>query len=439
MLTRTLAVLALLTVTTSIYAQASPVQPIANEGGLQEPRNASSTGLPQLSLIDVLGLAAQSNPLLRGARADSDASAGALMQAGARPNPELSFLQEGLGGRERTSTATVNQLIELGGKRQARLDVASYGREVALAALDGRGAALRADVIAAFYEELAAQRQEQVARESADIAARSADLAEKRARAGKVSPVEATKARIAASAVQIEVTNAAARVLTARERLASVTGNSQVRGSAAGGDIESVPSLEPLSVLVGQLGNSPGSRVARAEMLRLDAAISVERAKRIPDITVSAGMKRVITGGVPDNQAVVGVSIPLPLFDTNKGALLEAAHQAEKASADFDNERLRMQLELTRAYANYETSVQAARRLKDDVLPASKDALNAMSRGFELGKFAFLDVLDAQRTLFQAQSQYVQALTAAHLAYAEVGRLVGTPLPAVSLSTTTLP
>lgn len=94
---------------------------------------------------------------------------------------------------------------------------------------------------------------------------------------------------------------------------------------------------------------------------------------------------------------------------------------------------------MTRAYANYETSVQAARRLKDDVLPASKDALNAMSRGFELGKFAFLDVLDAQRTLFQAQSQYVQALTEAHLAYAEVGRLVGTPLPAVSLSTNTLP
>ncbi|EKS72763.1 TolC family protein [Caballeronia sp. Lep1P3] len=439
MLTRTLTALTLSAATTLTYAQTSPLQPIADEGALQEPTRASSTTLPQVSLIEVLGLAARSNPLLRGARADSDASAGALMQAGVRPNPELSFLQEGFGGTERTSTATVNQRIELGGKRQARLDVASYGREVALAALDGRGSALRADVISAFYEELAAQRQEQVARESADIAARSADLAEKRSRAGKVSPVEATKARIAASAVHIEVTNAAARVMTARERLASVTGNSQVRGSAAGGDIESVPSLQPLSVLVSQLNDSPGSRVARAEMLRSDAAISVERAKRIPDITVSAGMKRVITGGVSDNQAVIGVSIPLPLFDTNKGALLEAAHKAEKASADFDNERLRLQLELTRAYANYETSVQAARRLKDDVLPASKDALNAMSRGFELGKFAFLDVLDAQRTLFQAQSQYVQALTEAHLAYAEVGRLVGTPLPAVSLSTNTLP
>ena len=100
MLTRTLAVLTLLAVTTSIYAQASPVQPIADEGGVQEPRNASSTGLPQVSLIDVLGLAAQSNPLLRGARADSDASAGALMQAGARPNFEVRTRDIGFDGRD---------------------------------------------------------------------------------------------------------------------------------------------------------------------------------------------------------------------------------------------------------------------------------------------------------------------------------------------------
>lgn len=154
MLTRTLTALTLSAATTLTYAQTSPLQPIADEGALQEPTRASSTTLPQVSLIEVLGLAARSNPLLRGARADSDASAGALMQAGVRPNPELSFLQEGFGGTERTSTATVNQRIELGGKRQARLDVASYGREVALAALDGRGSALRADVISAFYEEL---------------------------------------------------------------------------------------------------------------------------------------------------------------------------------------------------------------------------------------------------------------------------------------------
>jgi cobalt-zinc-cadmium efflux system outer membrane protein len=80
-----------------------------------------------------------------------------------------------------------------------------------------------------------------------------------------------------------------------------------------------------------------------------------------------------------------------------------------------------------------------ASRLKTDVLPAAHEALNAMTRGYELGKFSLLDVLDAQRTLFQGQSQYVQALTDAHLAYADIGRLVGTTLRSPADRTSNLP
>ncbi|SAK93048.1 outer membrane efflux protein [Caballeronia arationis] len=441
MLSRHLA--AVLAIAAAIPAYAQSILPPV-ESGHQAPADAAATttsdvALTPMSLDDALGIAAENNPLLRGARADANATQGTFMQAGARPNPEISFLQEGFGGPERTTTALLNQTVELGGKRRARLDVASYGREVALASLDGRGAALRSDVVAAFYGLLAAQRQLQVAQESADIAVRSAELAGKRSRAGKVSPVEATKARVAATGVQIELANARTRVSTAVEKLASVTGSPLVRGRSATGDIETVPAVAPLSQLLERLSDAPLSRVARAEMLRSNAAISVERAKRVPDITVSAGMKRVITGGIRDNQAVVGISIPLPLFDTNKGALLEAVHKAEKAGADFDSEKARLQLELTQAYASYESSTQAAQQLKADVLPAAREALDAMSRGYELGKFSFLDVLDAQRTFFQGQSQYVQALTDAHLAYADIGRLVGMPLRSDAHQTTNLP
>ena len=391
-----------------------------------------SDALPasSLTLADALAVAARNNPALRGARADVDASAGALMQAGARPNPEVSFLQEGFSRAERTSTALINQTIELGGKRRARLDVASYGRESASASLDEQGAVVRADVIAAFYGLLAAQRQLQVTEESAAIAARSADLAARRAQAGKVSPVEATKAQVAAAGVQIEVVTARGRVDVAREKLNAVMGEARNDPLAVLGDLEAVPSVEPLSALTARLDDAPLARIARAEMLRSNAAVSLERARRIPDVTVSAGVKRVTTGGVPDNQAVVGVSIPIPLFNTNKGALLEATHKAARANADLDRERTRLRLDLTQAYANFEAAAQEAQRLKADILPAARLALDAMSRGYELGKFSFLDVLDAQRTLFQGQSQYVRALADAHTARADIGRLVGTPLAA---------
>ncbi|NTY40683.1 TolC family protein [Burkholderia diffusa] len=385
-----------------------------------------------LTLSDALSAAARNNPALRGARADVDASAGALMQAGARPNPEVSFLQEGFRRAERTSTAMINQTIELGGKRNARLDVASYGREAADASLDEQRAVVRADVTAAFYGLLAAQRQLQVTEESAAIAARSADLASRRAQAGKVSPVEATKAQVAAAAVLIEVATARGRVDVAREKLNAAMGGARTDRRDAVGDLEVVPAVDPLPALVERLDDAPLARIARAEMLRSNAAVSLERARRIPDVTVSAGVKRVTTGGVPDNQAVVGVSIPIPLFNTNKGALLEATHKAERANADLDRERARLRLDLTQAYANFEAAAQEARRLKTDILPGARTALDAMSRGYQLGKFGFLDVLDAQRTLFQGQSQYVRALADAHTARADIGRLVGTPLAAVA-------
>jgi outer membrane protein, heavy metal efflux system len=396
--------------------------------------HAQTVTLPEISAVQVaqpltldaaLALAMQNNPLLRSARFNADASSGALIQAGARPNPELSLLQEGLSGAERTSTALLNQTIELGGKRQARLDAASYRREASLAALDGRAAALQAEVVGAFYGLLAAQRQLQFAEDSAGIAARSAGIAAKRAQAGKVSPVEATKARVAASAADIETANARRQVAIAIEQLANAMGGSVPRDRIATGDLDSVPPVEPLPQLLQRADSAPGPRAARAEALRADAAIAVEKARRIPNITISAGMKRIATSGSPRNQAVIGVSIPLPLFDRNQGGLLEAAHQAEKARADEDGERARVRLELAQAYANYENAADAAHRLRTDVLPAARDALDATSRGYELGKFGLLDVLDAQRTLSQGRSQYVQALANAHRAYAELGRLTG--------------
>uniref|UniRef100_UPI001A9ECDBF TolC family protein n=1 Tax=Pseudomonas sp. 71_D TaxID=2813564 RepID=UPI001A9ECDBF len=132
-------------------------------------------------------------------------------------------------------------------------------------------------------------------------------------------------------------------------RLANATGSADVRGRAASGDLDALPAAEPLPQLLGRLDDAPLARAAKADMLRTNAQIAIERAKRVPDITVSAGVKHVVTGGAPDNQAVVGISIPLPLFDTNRGALLEAVHNAAKASADFDAERARLRLDLTQA------------------------------------------------------------------------------------------
>jgi cobalt-zinc-cadmium efflux system outer membrane protein len=96
-------------------------------------------------------------------------------------------------------------------------------------------------------------------------------------------------------------------------------------------------------------------------------------------------------------------------------------------------------MDIAQAYASYDAASSEARRLKSEVLPAARQALDATSRGFDLGKFGFIDVLDAQRTLFQTRSQYLKALIAARQAYADLERLVGNIELASSLSPSAQP
>ncbi|WP_082778939.1 TolC family protein [Burkholderia sp. PAMC 28687] len=392
-----------------------------------------------LTLDEAQRIALDNNPLLLSARSEADATAGSYMQAGARPNPEVSFLQEGFKSAERTSTGLLSQRIELAGQRSYRLDAASYARQGALASLDGRVAILHADVSTAFYGVLFAQKTVELARDSADIATRSAQLVQRRATAGKVSPVEATRAQVAATEAQIALTSANAFVSATRVKLASTMGIPDLTNRVVTGDAEALQVPIGLSALQQRIEDSPAARRAFAEIGRSNAILSLERARRTPDITVSAGMKRIVAGGISSNQAVVGISIPLPIFDTNRGAVLEARHRAEKASSDRDGALAQMRMDIAQAYASYDAASSEARRLKSEVLPAARQALDATSRGFDLGKFGFIDVLDAQRTLFQTRSQYLKALIAARQAYADLERLVGNIELASSLSPSAQP
>ena len=69
--------------------------------------------------------------------------------------------------------------------------------------------------------------------------------------------------------------------------------------------------------------------------------------------------------------------------------------------------------------------------MKAQVLPGAQSAFEAASKGYRLGKFGLLDVLDAQRTLFGAKAQYLRALTDYHQSVAQVEGLIGERLEAV--------
>ena len=394
-------------------------------------QNAAAPDRP-LDLEQAIALAMQANAQLAAAGHELQASAGAALQANAIPNPTVSFEVQDTRRATRETTMQVSQPIELGGKRAYRTAVASKAQETAALQLQAKRLEVRADVSKAFYGVLIAEERMKLANASLLNAGRATTVAAKRVLAGKISPVDEDKARVAEAVVRLELLQATSDLATARAQLAALWGSRTVNFSRIAGTLEGVPVLPPLEVLVQRLASAPALLAARSDSERHAALASLEKSRRIGDVALSLGVKR--SEELGRNQAIVGFSMPLPLFDRNQGAVLESLRRLDKSRDEFDAAALALHAELLQAHARFEVARQQVAAMREDILPRATSALDAATTGFEFGKFALIDVLDAQRTLLQTRSHYLQALGELHRAAADIDKLAG-PAPAAATIT----
>lgn len=391
---------------------------------LAHGQSTAPDGAP-LTLDAAVQSALRHNPLLRAAEAELDASRGGLDQAQAWPNPTLGVEQEDTRRDTRSTTVQLSQPFELGGKRAARVGLARSTRELAKTERLARRAEVRAGTLQAFFDALIAQERVKVAEESLRISADGTAAAARRVAAGKVSPTEETRARVAEATARIDLRQAQVDRQGALRALALVMGVDPTGLPALDGRADTLPPLPDAEALRQRIDRSPALLRARGEIQRADAAYQLERARRLPDVTLSLGTKRAADTG--RHQPLIGVSIPLPLFDANQGAQLEALRRRDAAEALAQAEAQRLRADVLHTVDQLQARADEALALQQEVLPAAQNAYEAASRGFELGKFGFLDVLDARRTWLQARVQHLGALAQAHRAAAELERRLGAP------------
>lgn len=135
------------------------------------------------------------------------------------------------------------------------------------------------------------------------------------------------------------------------------------------------------------------------------------------------GVKR--EGDAQRRQNIIGISVPIPLFDRNQGKLAEALGRADTAQAELRSAIVHIEGEYRLAQEQVVLRAEEARLVRDTVIPAARSAFDASTKGYEYGKFNLIDVLDAQRTLVAARTQYIQALREAWRAYARLERILG--------------
>jgi len=377
-----------------------------------------------LTLDAALALAIAYNDNLRAARHELAAADGGVQQAGLLPNPEVAVQMEDTREASRSLTAQINLPVELGGKRAARVGAAQKARELASAQLAGTQAGLRAAVAAAFFQLLIEQERVALARGTLGIASEGAQAAARRVSAGKIPPLEETKARVEQANAELELSEAGAALAQARQGLGSLWGNPAPHFSAAGGQLQAVPAAPAEAQLRDGLDTAPALLASQRELERRQAEIAVERSRQYPDLTVSVGAKR-DNGTGRGAYPVLGLSLPLPLFDRNQGRLYTAIRQADRAADEYRATRVRLDTELRQAASRLAVARTSAESLHATVLPAAQQAYGAARRGFEAGKFTYLDVLDAQRTLFQARIRYLGVLAGAYQAAAAIDGILG--------------
>lgn len=402
----------------SLVSTASTAQSIESNASIAKPV-VDAIGV--VTLDKAVQWTLSNNPDISVARREYEASEGALVQGQVRPNPEIAFTQEGVRSPSRASALQVNLPIELGGKRQARIDVAKRTREVAAIELGQRQSEARATVMSAFFDVLAAQEHIRLAQETLALTQRVTDMTGKRVNAGKISPVEETRARVVEAQARVELAQAQGDLRASRHKLAAQWGEFLPRFERVDGafDLPNVPEVTSLELRVSQ---SLILRRAELELQRRVALTKLEQAKRVPDPVLSLGIKRSVEAS---SQIIFGASLPVLFFDSNQGNVLEALRREDKARDELSAQQLRLQSEALQARERLLTARTGADVMKTSILPGAQSAYSAATKGFDAGKFSFLEALDAQRTLIQVQSQYFRTVTEAHRAAFDIERLLG--------------
>jgi cobalt-zinc-cadmium efflux system outer membrane protein len=378
---------------------------------------AAVAGAP-LSLADLERLALERNPTLPQARAAARAAAGRLRQAGLYPNPLVGYELEDLNTREPGRHKNFFWLqvpIVLGGKLAKSEALASTDRAIADTTVEVQRLRVLATVRLLYYEALGLARLVAMREELLANARAAVETTEELFNVGQADRPDILEVQNEASRAALELVrtrNQQARVWRA---LAAAVGRPDLPPAPLAGSLDDPPPpMDPQAVMARVLRESPEVRIARTGLERARAALERVRAERIPNMFVRTKMgynaERFERGGDVGFEAGVEVGIPLPLFDRQQGNLAAAEADLEHARREVERLELELRTQLGVALRSYEDARAEVEQYRDEVVPRAEEAVGLYRRGFEQMTAAYPQVLIAQRSLFQARAEYVQAL-----------------------------
>ncbi len=350
-------------------------------------------------------------PALNIAATDIEIKEAEEWQASKRPNPELSVEFQ---HSWNYSSATITQPFEIGGKRTARMRVASTATCIEEWNREILQADLRLKLRNAFIDAAAAQEKFRIATEQLKCASEAFAAPSK-------SKIQKKKAETNQTSCHIALRKAEAEFSTAKAALANLWGDRVPDFSEVDYSLEDVghpPSLEVLKI---GLEQSPEVNKGRAELANAYEALSLEKANRIPNLSLGVGYNPAYNNA--SNDIGIIATIDLPLFDRNQGNIAKARAGISRAEYVFQDMMQALQAKLLATYAQMQAAYEEAILTKETLLPGLEETYKLTQEEHQKDNADLSDVQDAQKALLDASSDYIDKLADYHHHMADLERL----------------
>ena len=369
-----------------------------------------------LSLNALVAEVLENNPELKFYKAEIDAAKGIRQSAGSWANPEASgslgqkkIWNEGeeLTGKGKTGEIAITQTFEWPGRMGLRRAIADRDIDLAELGFEQFRASLEARARIAAYELIAAREVTGVTREVADHFRALEEVLVQREPAG-LTPL-------------LEMRVIEAMDLNMRRRASEASLAAQVAlfdlNQLRGAPLDSELRFEPMSFGFAPLGDKKELlelarsndflvRTRTVELERQDLEVGLAESERLPAITAGPSFAEE-RAGERERILAVEVSMPLPIWNQNRGNIRSAKARRSQAETSLQIAKQDADRRLMETVAIYETRIQEMVNWRPDSIQHFKEAAELADRHYRLGAVPV-------SIYVELQTQYLDALAGLH-------------------------
>jgi cobalt-zinc-cadmium efflux system outer membrane protein len=388
----------------------------------------------RLTRLQAVDLACSSNPALAAAREQVEQAHARVSEATALPDPTFEATLEQEQGFLSPGTATSKDLgfgltLPFPTKIKAAGDVARSDWQATEIFVQQLRQEIAAQASQAYDALLVARRRREDLTQARALAQDFLAKTEARERAGTVAHIDVIKARVDLAQTENDLIANEGSLATSRAALNRVLGRAPGAPVEATDALDVPPPLPALDALIQAAASArPEVRIVSEQQRGARSATRLAKQFWFPDFAFT--LSRNYTAGDPAAYSTVfSATLPLFFWQHRKGQVAEAEHREWELRATERDVRAQVELDVRTAYTTADTAQRQALYLRDQLLPEAQEAYRIASTSYGLGGSSALDLLDAKRTLLDAQDQLAQALGAANDARADLARAVGGELP----------